>query len=80
MKRSHTILTAIFIAILLIGGVGILLAQSSDRPQSGADTCDAWVFSPEPIASSRYDGYLMCPRTGELWVVNGAKKELVTEK
>jgi hypothetical protein len=59
---------------------GFLAAQTTSNantPHSRA--CSAWVYYPEQTQQPRYDGYLLCPETGELWVVNEVSKRIVRE-
>ena len=65
--------------LLVAGTIGFAVAQAQQSGDS-SDDCAGWVFYPEPVGSSRYDGFLLCPSSGELWHVQGATKKLVREK
>lgn len=75
--RQHRIAVVLIVAI--VGAIGVAIAQANNLGAS-SDDCSGWVFYPEPIESTRYDGYLLCPSSGELWHIEGTKKKLVQEK
>ena len=79
MTSNRLIQTAVASLLILIGAATVTIsnAQSSNSTQSG---CIQWSFHPVPNINTTTEGYLLCPITGELWQIKGAKKTLVQKK
>ena len=79
MTTNRLIQTVVASLFIVIGAVtfSISNAQSSNSTQSG---CPQWSFHPISNVNSGTEGYLLCPSTGELWQIKGAKKTLVQKK
>ena len=79
MTSNRLIQATVASLLILIGAATVTIsnAQSSNSTQSG---CTQWSFHPVPNVNSTAEGYLLCPSTGELWQIKGAKKHLVQKK
>ena len=79
MKRPITIFIGAVVLFILATGTGLLLGQSADDRTGAGTICTGWVFEQNLNQSGAAEGYMLCTNTGELWMVNGAKKKLVRE-
>ncbi len=79
MTTNRLVQIVVASLLIVVGAVTFTIsnAQSSSSTQSG---CTQWSFHPVPNINSTTEGYLLCPSTGELWQIKGAKKTLVQKK
>ena len=79
MTSNRLFQTVVASLLIVIGAVTFTISNAQSSSSTPAE-CTQWIYHPELTGSSRYDGFLLCTSTGELWEVNGPVKKLVREK
>ncbi len=77
-KKFFYLSSGLFLLILSYQ-LGVRAASAQSPPLSAQPPERTYVYH-QGSSPPRFDGYLLCTQTGELWRVSGDEKKLVTDK